>query len=108
MSGTASYQRTHKSSRLANFLYNGSLGVLIFLMVIVLAATGYDVAQQVIVESRGQVRFSDTPITGGAYFLVALMSACMALSRYRTVKRVLASIPKGYIPVGKDELSRVR
>lgn len=102
-----SYQRTHTTSRLANLLYQSSLGCLIFLTAVVLLASGYDIAQQVIIRSRGKVRFADTAITAGGYVSVALASAIICFSRLMTVKKVLASIPKGYIPLGKDELNNV-
>ena len=102
------YQHTHKSSSFANFLYQSSLFFLIFLISVVLLATGYDIAQQVIPKNRGPVRFSDTAITAGGYLLVGLASAVIGFSRLYTVRKVLASIPKGYLPLGKDELNKVR
>ncbi|CAD6568992.1 MAG: hypothetical protein CYPHOPRED_003015 [Cyphobasidiales sp. Tagirdzhanova-0007] len=100
------YQHTHKSSSFANFLYQSSLFFLIFLISVVLLATGYDIAQQVIPKNRGPVRFSDTAITAGGYLLVGLASAVIGFSRLYTVRKVLASIPKGYLPLGKDELNK--
>jgi hypothetical protein len=102
------YRGTHSHSRLSHFLYNGSLGVLVVILSCVLLATGYDIFQQVIVVSRGQIRFSDTIVTGGAYVLTFLIASGIIFSRRYTTKRELQAIPKGYIPTGKDELSKVR
>lgn len=101
------YQHTHRSSPFTNFLYQTSLVALIFIAGCVLLASGYDIVQQVIVNSRGQIRFSDTSITAGAYLLFCIVALVISFSRLWTVRKVLASIPKGYIPVGKDDLNKV-
>jgi hypothetical protein len=101
------YQHTHKGSAFANFLYQTSLVALIFLAGCITLASGYDIVQQVIATSRGRIRFSDTSITAGAYLLFALIALMISFSRLWTVRKVLASIPKGYIPVGKDDLNKV-
>lgn len=101
------YQHTHKGSPFANFLYQTSLVALIFLAGCITLASGYDIVQQVIATSRGQVRFSDTSITAGAYLLFSLIAFMISFSRLWTVRKVLASIPKGYVPVGKDDINKV-
>lgn len=101
------HRASHKSSWLANALYNASLFSLVVLVSIVLLASGYDVVQQVVVASRGNIRFTDTAITGAGYVLVGIISTLIAFSRMYTVKQVLASIPKAYIPTGRDELTKV-
>lgn len=102
------YQHTHKGSAFANFLYQTSLFALIFLAGCITLASGYDIVQQVISNGRGRVRFSDTSITAGAYLLFTLIALMISFSRLWTVRKVLASIPKGYIPVGKDDLNKAR
>ena len=101
------YKRTHKSSRFTNWLYQTSLILLIVLISIVLLATGYDIVKQVVLPSRGVVRWGDTGSTIGGYALVLLASAIITLSRLWTVRRVLASIPKAFIPLARDDLGKV-
>ena len=38
---------------------------------------------------------------------MAILSAIISLSRLWTIRRTLASIPKGYMPLGEDELDKV-
>jgi hypothetical protein len=101
------YARTHQSSRFAYYLYQSSLYFLVVLISVVLLGSGYDIAQQVISSSRGPVRFTDTWILAGAYLSVAAASVVIFFSRLYSVRRVLASIPKGYLPLGRDELNKV-
>lgn len=101
------YQHTHKGSPFANYLYQTSLVALIFLAGCICLASGFDIVQQVIAVSRGRIRFSDTSITAGAYLLFGLVAFMISFSRLWTVRKVLSSIPKGYIPVGKDDLNKV-
>lgn len=98
---------THTQSWWGNALYNASLFSLVVLVSIVLLASGYDVAQQVIVRARGNIRFADTAITGAGYVFVAIISIFVAFSRLYTVRQVLGSIPRAYIPTGRDELNKV-
>ena len=98
---------THTHSVWGNVLYNASLFSLVVLVSIVLLASGYDVAQQVIVVGRGSIRFTDTAITGAGYVLVGIISTLVAFSRLYSVRQVLAGIPKAYIPTGRDELNKV-
>jgi hypothetical protein len=77
-----------------------------FLAGCICLASGYDIVQQVIDTSRGRIRFSDTSITAGAYVLFSIVALLISFSRLWTVRKRLASIPKGYIPVGKDDLNK--
>lgn len=98
---------THTHTVWGNVLYNASLWSLVFLVSVVLLASGYDVLQQVIVVGRGNIRFADTAITGGGYVAVGIISTLVAFSRLYSVRQVLGSIPKAYIPTGRGELNKV-
>ncbi|KAL7005005.1 hypothetical protein EMMF5_005491 [Cystobasidiomycetes sp. EMM_F5] len=97
---------SHNASVFADRLYKVSLFSLIVLLTVVLLGTGYDIGQQVVKNARGPLRFSDTAIVGGGYFLVVALSIFISFARLWTVRKELASIPKGYLPLGKDELNK--
>ena len=67
-----------------------------------MGSTLYAILEQALIS--GQTPRLTALITFLAYAITALLSLTVAVSRLISVRRSLASIPKTYIPIGRDDL----
>lgn len=91
----------------ARVLYRLTLAFFIVLICVVLLAALFDIGQQLITQERSTTRATDIIISTGTYVLIALVAIVILLSRLLTVKQLMQSVPKSYMPIKKEDVPKV-
>lgn len=92
----------HTKYPLFQIFYSTTFTVLFIFLLCLLLITPGDIIRQT--RSRGQ--FYDIFIVTGVYLVTLLLTIIIYASRLYTNRSVLAAIPKGWIPIDKDDVGR--